>query len=82
MARAAVQLQTDVACAARDDGWAPLGAVGNLIAKVQSSFDSRNYGFKKLSDLMRNQKFVEVKSVEGADGAAPHVYVRLKDRKA
>jgi len=67
--------------AAREDGWAPLGAVGNLIAKVQPSFDSRNYGFKKLSELVRNQNFVEVKTVEGADGAPPHVYVRAKAPK-
>jgi hypothetical protein len=32
-----------------DDGWAYLGEVGGLLTKKQPSFDSRNYGFKKLT---------------------------------
>ncbi len=34
-----------------DDGWSHLGAVGHQIAN-QASFDSRNYGYRKLSDLI------------------------------
>jgi uncharacterized LabA/DUF88 family protein len=34
-----------------DEGWAGLGAVGSHISK-QASFDSRNYGYAKLSDLI------------------------------
>ena len=33
-----------------EDGWARLGAVGNHISN-HASFDQRNYGFRKLSDL-------------------------------
>ena len=36
-----------------DSGWAALGAVGNYLTKVQPDFDSRLYGHKKLSDLLR-----------------------------
>lgn len=34
-----------------DDGWSKLGAVGSHIGN-QGSFDSRNYGYRKLSDLI------------------------------
>jgi len=38
---------------ADDKGWAFLGAVGSLIIKKRPSFDSRNYGFSKLSQMIR-----------------------------
>lgn len=34
-----------------EDGWSKLGAVGSHIGN-QGSFDSRNYGYRKLSDLI------------------------------
>jgi hypothetical protein len=37
---------------ADDSGWANLGTVGSYLNKVQSDFDSRDYGFRKLSDLV------------------------------
>jgi len=37
---------------AGDDGWAYLGEVGSLLSKKQPDFDSRNYGFKKLTLLI------------------------------
>ena len=38
---------------ADDKGWAFLGAVGSLVLKKRPSFDSRNYGFSKLSQMIR-----------------------------
>ncbi len=35
-----------------DDGWAYLGRIGAVISN-QASFDPRNYGYKKLGDLIR-----------------------------
>jgi len=43
--RAAIEAASD------DTGWARLSGVGNLIVKQQPDFDSRNYGYAKLSDL-------------------------------
>ncbi len=37
-----------------DAGWAHLGAFGGYLSKLQPDFDSRMYGFKKLSDLVRS----------------------------
>lgn len=45
-------LRNAVQAAEGDDGWSHLGRVGSHIAN-QASFDSRNYGYKKLVDLFR-----------------------------
>jgi uncharacterized LabA/DUF88 family protein len=65
----------------RDDGWAALGGVGSHISKIDPAFDSRNYGFKKLSDLVRSLKYLEVKELPMArpDGVTVmNVQIRLK----
>lgn len=36
-----------------EDGWVGLGAVGSQLGNLRSDFDPRNYGQKKLSDLVR-----------------------------
>ncbi|MCK8045325.1 NYN domain-containing protein [Shewanella sp. 1CM18E] len=43
-----------------DDGWAMLGPIGSHISN-QASFDQRNYGFKKLSDLFAAIDLFETK---------------------
>lgn len=66
---------------ARDDGWAALSAVGGTVGKNQPDFDSRNYGFKKLSDLVRSLNYLEVKEIPltRPDGATlVNVQIRLK----
>lgn len=62
--------------AADDDGWAALGAVGNLIAKRRADFDSRNYGFKKLSELVVATGRFEIDERKSADGRQRSVYLR------
>ncbi|MCL6415517.1 NYN domain-containing protein [Aestuariirhabdus sp. Z084] len=47
-----------------DDGWASLGPVGSHISN-QTSFDQRNYGFSKLSDLFRAIDLFELQKIEG-----------------
>ncbi len=39
-----------------EDGWVPLGAVGNQLANLAPDFDPRTFGFRKLSDLVRKLK--------------------------
>ncbi|WP_225765002.1 NYN domain-containing protein [Stenotrophomonas sp. Marseille-Q4652] len=46
--------------AADEQGWASLSAVGNQIAN-RASFDSRNYGYRKLSDLIAATELFELK---------------------
>lgn len=81
---AAEPLETMISAAvvatARDDGWAALSAVGSHIVKNNPSFDSRNYGFPKLGELVRQQAYLEVKELPAAgDVTAVHLYVRVKD---
>lgn len=52
-------LRTAVEQTSDDDGWAPLGSVGKYISN-NSSFSPVNYGYKKLSDLVRASELFEV----------------------
>lgn len=45
-------LRQVITTASDEDGWASLGAVGKLMRKQQPDFDSRNWGYAKLSDLL------------------------------
>mgnify|MGYP002336476143 CR=1 FL=1 len=54
--------------AADDDGWAKVGTVGNRIAN-QSSFDSRNYGYAKLSKLLEATDLFEIRGAGTPDMA-------------
>ena len=60
-------LRNAVEANAGDEGWAALGGVGNHISN-QGSFDSRNYGFSKLSDLFNAIDFFELKKNPGPSG--------------
>jgi hypothetical protein len=46
-------LRSSVTTASGEEGWANLGAVGSLMRKQQPDFDPRNWGYAKLSDLVR-----------------------------
>ncbi|MBS0546798.1 MAG: NYN domain-containing protein, partial [Proteobacteria bacterium] len=48
-----------------DDGWFGLRAVGQRLANVASDFDPRTYGFRNLSDLVRQSGAFEIDSSEG-----------------
>jgi uncharacterized LabA/DUF88 family protein len=54
-------LRKSVEAAADDEGWAGLSAVGSHISK-QASFDSRNYGYAKLSSLFQTIGLFEVRT--------------------
>ncbi|NLZ11899.1 MAG: NYN domain-containing protein [Alcaligenaceae bacterium] len=55
-------LRNAVASSENEEGWAPLGVVGSRIGN-QASFDSRNYGYAKLSDLFGAIDLFETKRV-------------------
>jgi hypothetical protein len=62
-----------------DDGWAFLGDVGNLIVKKKPEFDPRNYGFNKLTPLMKSlTTHIEIHEKDSDKRGIKHVYVRLK----
>ncbi len=57
-------LRNAVVSAETDDGWSPLARVGSLIGN-QASFDSRNYGYKKLADIFKAIDLFELEQREG-----------------
>jgi uncharacterized protein (TIGR00288 family) len=63
-----------------DEDWASLGALGNHLNRTDPSFDARNYGFGKLSDLVKAQPFVETRTVT-APGGREALWVRPKGRR-
>ncbi len=66
---------------ADDDGWAFLGDVGSLLQKKQPNFDSRNYGFQKLTPLISSISSVEVERREDSKGRKKLIYVKIKEKK-
>jgi uncharacterized LabA/DUF88 family protein len=56
-------LRASVTTAAGEDGWAALSAVGALVRKQQPDFDHRNWGYTKLSDLVRATALFEVEAM-------------------
>lgn len=73
-------LVSAISSAALEDGWASLSAVGSLINKNDPSFDARNFGYKKLGDLVRDQAFLEVDERQSGGGSSVvHLYVRTKE---
>ncbi len=63
---------------ADDDGWAFLGDVGGLLQKKQPNFDSRNYGFQKLTPMINSINKFEIESRENQKGRFKLIYVRNK----
>lgn len=63
---------------ADEDGWAFLGDVGSLLQKKQPNFDSRNYGFQKLTPMIDSIDRFEVESRENSNSKFKLIYVRNK----
>ena len=63
---------------AEEDGWVFLGVLGNLILKKQPDFDPRNYGFKKLVDLIKNIHGIEIDERPTGKKNVSHLFVRTK----
>jgi len=61
-------LTTAIDNTASDNGWSGLGAVGQYVARSNAAFDPRTYGHKRLSDLVRAQPYVEVRSADDPTG--------------
>ena len=64
-----------------DDGWAFLGDVGSLIQKKRPNFDSRNYGFDKLTPLIQSIGKYEIEQRETGKGRHKLIFVRNKTKQ-
>jgi Uncharacterized conserved protein len=73
-ARLVQMLRSAVESGSGDDGWTRLDVVGSQISN-QASFDPRNYGYRKLSDLVKDSGLFEVKQDDKT------IWVRDRPRK-
>jgi uncharacterized LabA/DUF88 family protein len=73
-------LRNAVEGASDDDGWAPLAGVGSIITNQRPDFDSRSYGYGKLSDLIKATTLFEIERRSPGDGKQALMYVREKRR--
>ena len=63
---------------ADDDGWAFLGDVGNLILKKKPNFDPRNYGYLKLTPLIKSLKQFKIDERTTENKNIKHVFIKNK----
>lgn len=63
---------------ADEDGWAFMGDVGSLLQKKQPNFDSRNYGFLKLTPMIGSIGKFEIEQRDRQSGRSKLMYVRNK----
>ena len=68
--RSAVENSSD------DSGWAHLAVVGGIIAKQAPEFDPRNYGYKKLGELVIATKLFQIEEREVGDGPSKSIYLK------
>jgi hypothetical protein len=69
-------ISTSINDIADEDGWAYLGELGNLLLKKQPDFDSRNFGFNKLLQLLKSFPNFEIDIRDSGKRTGKLVYVR------
>ncbi|MFD2420167.1 NYN domain-containing protein [Amycolatopsis pigmentata] len=75
------QLRTAVEAASDDDGWAPLATIGHILTHQRPDFDSRNYGYAKLSDLITATTLFDIERRSPGDGKPAIPYARDQRRR-
>lgn len=69
-------IAASVADMADEDGYADLSNLGNLIIKKQPDFDPRNFGFRKLSTMLKHLPRFEVDVRTTPDPHSKPIYIR------
>jgi len=75
-------ISTTITDLSDDEGWAFLGDVGSLLQKKRPNFDPRNYGFQKLTPLIKATGKFEIEQRESLKGRYKLIYVRNKEKRA
>jgi uncharacterized LabA/DUF88 family protein len=70
------QLRNAVEAASDDDGWAALASVGQILTNQSPDFDSRSYGYAKLSDLMAATSLFELERRSPGGDKQAVIYAR------
>tara|TARA_B110000037_G_scaffold125092_1_gene142492 strand:+ start:212 stop:970 length:759 start_codon:yes stop_codon:yes gene_type:complete len=69
-------ISTTISDASDEDGWAFLGDVGSLLQKKKTNFDSRNYGFDKLTPLIKSIGVFEIEQRENPKSRHKLIFVK------
>jgi len=72
-------LRNAVEASSDESGWAHLASAGSNIAKQAPEFDPRNYGYKKLGELVSATKLFQIE--QRLVGAGPSKATFLKDKR-
>lgn len=64
---------------ADDNGYAFLGEIGTFLMKKKPDFDPRNYGFQKLTALVKNLKVFEIDERRSGKTNIKHVFIRNRN---
>lgn len=74
--RAAVEASSD------DSGWAHLATVGGNVVKQLPEFDARNYGYKKLGELVKATQLFDLEERVTKDAQSKAIFIKDKRKKA
>lgn len=74
-------LRNAVDASADESGWAYLGNVGQNVANQAPEFDPRNYGYKKLGELIKAVNLFEIDERSAKDSPGKSIYIRDRRRK-
>ena len=73
-------ISTSISDLSDEGGWAFLGDVGGLLQKKQPNFDSRNYGFEKLTPLIKSIGNFELEQRENPKSKHKLIFVKNKEK--
>ena len=73
-------ISTTISDLSDEDGWAFLGDVGSLLLKKQTNFDPRNYGFEKLTPLIKSIGRFELDQRLNPKSKNKLIYVKNKEK--
>jgi uncharacterized LabA/DUF88 family protein len=74
-------LRNAVEASSDDSGWAHLATVGSNVANQSPDFDPRNYGYKKLGEMVKATKLFEIEERQTSDGQSKAIYLTNKRKK-
>ena len=66
---------------ADEEGYAFMGELGNLLMKKQPDFDPRNFGFSKLTQLIKSLDRFEIDVRQTSNPHTKHIYLRDRMKK-
>ena len=64
---------------ADEDGYAFMGELGNLLMKKQPDFDPRNFGFSKLTNMVKSLSRFEIDVRQTTAPNVKHIYLRDRE---